>query len=109
MKTKIDTNISIEHVVDFKIILDLAIDKLGPKKVLDIIFAQCFYNTLEKCSFPSSLLATNRDEEKADVTAALYYLRKNWKSASEKGLKLMSEKIKNHTLNDVKEKPCLKK
>ncbi len=94
-KEHIDTTIKIEHALKSQDVIALAIDKIGPKRVLQIILSQCLMNTLEKSQFPSSLLATAEDEEKAEVTAALYYLLKggDWKKLSGKGMKMLSRKI----------------
>lgn len=93
VKEKPDTTFKYEISLKAENIIDLAIEKIGPKRVLNIIFGQCLMNTLEKTTFPMSVFANKEDEEKADVTAALYYLRKNWKASADKGIKML-QKIK---------------
>lgn len=75
-------------------VIAMSIDKVGPKKVLDIILSQCLMNTLEKTAFPISVFANKEDEEKADVTAALHYLKQTWKESSNKGMKMLEQRVK---------------
>ena len=72
----------------------MAINKIGPKKLIDIIRSQCLYDTLNATIFPSVMFATEKDEEKANVTSALYYLKKNWKEAANKGMKVLRKEMK---------------
>jgi hypothetical protein len=72
--------------------IDLCIDKVGVKKVLKIIRVLCHKNTIEKCSFPSNLLATKKDEEMANAACALLYLENNWKHAADKGFEMLAKK-----------------
>jgi len=100
MKNKsdaIDTNITLETKTRVRDVIALSIDKVGAKKVLDIILSQCLSETLERVASPlPTLLANEKDEEKADATAALYYLKKNWKECSDKGMKLLRNAICRH-------------
>lgn len=89
-----DAIIQITSEIQSRDAINLVIDKIGPKAALHIILGQCLMNTLEKTSFPSSFFANKKDEEMADVTAVLYYLKHNWKEASDKGMKMLEEKIK---------------
>ena len=89
-KIKIETELRIQDV------LALSIEKVGPKRILDIIFAQCWLNTIESCTFPANLLATKEDEEKADVAAALYFLKHTWKSSADKGMKMLKKKVEEY-------------
>jgi hypothetical protein len=91
---KIDTSFQIPVTLKAEDVISLAIEKTSPKKVINIILGQCLWNTLEKCRFPSNFFATKEDEEKADATAALYYLKKNWKECSDKGMKMLVELVK---------------
>lgn len=89
-----DTTIKIETKVNIADALYLSIDQIGAKRVVMSLLSICLRNTLEKSVFLSSLLATPKDEEQADVTAALYYLKHNWKECSDKGMKLLEKKTK---------------
>lgn len=97
MKTNPNPNATFEVKTSLKTkdAIALAIDKVGPKMVLQIMLSQCLWNTLEKTQFPSSMLATGVDEEKAEVAASLYYLLKgHWKEVSDKGTKMLIRKAK---------------
>lgn len=74
--------------------IGLCIDQIGPKKTLKIIEAICRRNTIEKCIFPSVLLATQKDEEMAEAFFALHYLGNSWKATVNKGTKLIRSKVK---------------
>lgn len=86
--------IKMEHKLKVADVIAMLIDKVGAKKVLDFIFAQCLMNTLEKTTFPGSIFANKNDEEMANVTALLYYVRKNQKQASNEGMKLLEQVVK---------------
>jgi len=88
------TSINIETSVTIVAALDLCIDKVGVKKVLKIIRALCHKNTMEKCAFPSRLLATAKDEEMANAACALFYLENNWKRVTDNGFKMIETQLK---------------
>ena len=99
-KEKLDTTVKIQSSFKGEDLLALTMDKIGPKRTLDIMFCQCLRDTLETAQFPSIMLASGKDEENADVTAALYYLRKNWKTAADKGMKMLAKNMKKHYKNE---------
>ena len=84
----IETQITVPRAVS------MSINKVGAKKVIEIVRGFCLQNTLEKTSFPSSLLACPEDEEMADVVSALTYLKENWDECSKKGMKILTAKVK---------------
>jgi len=94
-KKPIDKTLKIETTVNIPSIINLAIDKIGAKEVLNVLLSQCLWDTLEKTQFPSCLLANKEDEETAQVTAVLYYAVKGpWKQLADKGTKMLAKKVK---------------
>ena len=83
--------IKFENTLTVNDAIDLCINSVGVKKVLKIIRDICYSNTRQKCVFPSSLLATKKDEEMANAACALYYLENDWKEASDKGFKMLAK------------------
>ena len=96
-KKKIDAFVKLEFTqnVDVRDVICKIIDKVGAKRTIDYVLSQCLWNTLENCGFVASILANENDKvEQAEVAAAIYYLKQNWKEASEKGMKLLKGKMK---------------
>ena len=96
---KINTTITIQAKTTVQDVIDLSIDKIGAEKVVGVIRNICIQDALEKSCFPSSLLATKDDEEKANVGCALYYLKENFKECADKGAKMLTAKIEEAVAN----------
>jgi len=84
----ITTNIDVDSAII------QCIDKIGAKNTVLRILGYCLYESLQKSSFPSVLLATSQDEDMADTSCALLYLKRNWKDCSKKGMERIEEIIK---------------
>ena len=83
-----------EITTDIPNFLSEAIDKYGAKRLVLAIGVIAFNKGLDKCCFPSNLLATQKDEDNAKDATAIFYLKENWDEFSDKGMKLYTKTYK---------------